>query len=49
MNVEPKCPMDTGKLEGAATLFGMTNRLWWPNQLDLSILHQNSQIRRAHV
>ena len=44
MNVEPKCPMDTGKLEGAATLFGMTNRLWWPNQLDLSILHQNSPL-----
>ncbi len=42
MNVEAKCPMDGGKVDGAAVLFEMTNRLWWPNQLDLSILHQNS-------
>jgi catalase-peroxidase len=39
---EPKCPMDGGRVEGAATLFSMTNRLWWPNQLDLGVLHQNS-------
>jgi len=43
MDEEPKCPMGHGgKVEGNATLFGMTNRLWWPNQLDLSILHQNN-------
>ena len=42
MNVENKCPMSGGKMEGAAVLFEMTNRLWWPNQLDLSVLHQNS-------
>ena len=42
MNVENKCPMSGGKVEGAAVLFEMTNRLWWPNQLDLSVLHQNS-------
>ena len=41
MNDEAKCPMNGGKLDGAAVLFGMTNRLWWPNQLDLSMLHQN--------
>ena len=41
MNVEAKCPMDGGKVDGAAVLFEMTNRLWWPNQLDLSVLHQN--------
>ena len=41
MNVEAKCPMDGGKLDGAAVLFEMTNRLWWPNQLDVSVLHQN--------
>ncbi|UFN51468.1 catalase/peroxidase HPI [Roseomonas sp. OT10] len=29
------------KMEGAAVLFEMTNRTWWPNQLDLSILHAN--------
>ncbi|WP_370643359.1 catalase/peroxidase HPI [Roseomonas cutis] len=28
-------------MEGAAVLFEMTNRTWWPNQLDLSILHAN--------
>jgi len=41
MNVETKCPMDGGRVEGDAVLFSMTNRLWWPNQLDLSALHQN--------
>ena len=37
MNVESKCPMDGGKVDGAAVLFDMTNRLWWPNQLDISV------------
>lgn len=41
MNVEAKCPMHGGKVDGAAVLFEMTNRLWWPNQLDLTVLHQN--------
>lgn len=41
MNAESQCPMHGGKVDGAAVLFDMTNRLWWPNQLDLSILHQN--------
>ncbi|WP_298669695.1 catalase/peroxidase HPI [uncultured Sphingomonas sp.] len=41
MNVEAQCPMNGGKLEGDAVLFEMTNRLWWPNMLDLSVLHQN--------
>ncbi|WP_240229908.1 catalase/peroxidase HPI [Devosia lacusdianchii] len=31
-----KCPVDHG---GAA---GRSNRDWWPNQLDLSVLHQHS-------
>ena len=31
---ESKCPV----AHGAA---GMTNRDWWPNQLDLSVLHVN--------
>jgi catalase-peroxidase len=42
MNVESKCPMDGGKVSGNAVLFSMSNRTWWPNQLDLSVLHQNS-------
>jgi len=33
--------MDGGRVAGKAVLFEMTNRLWWPNQLDLSVLHQN--------
>ena len=41
MNEESKCPMDGGQVDGAAVLFDMTNRLWWPNQLDLTVLHQN--------
>jgi len=41
MNAESQCPVHGGKVEGRAVLFEMTNRLWWPNQLDLSILHQN--------
>lgn len=41
MDAETKCPMDGGRVSGRAVLFGMTNRLWWPNQLDLSVLHQN--------
>jgi catalase-peroxidase len=41
MSDEAKCPMHGGRVEGDAVLFEMTNRLWWPNQLDLSVLHQN--------
>ncbi|NIJ33538.1 catalase/peroxidase HPI [Sphingomonas oligoaromativorans] len=40
MNVEAKCPMGN-TVRGNAVLFEMTNRLWWPNQLDISLLHQN--------
>jgi len=41
MSGEGKCPMHDGHVEGNAVLFEMTNRLWWPKQLDLSVLHQN--------
>ena len=41
MNAEAKCPVDHGKVDGNAVLFEMTNRLWWPRQLDLSVLHHN--------
>ena len=41
MNVESQCPMHGGKMDGNAVLFEMTNRVWWPNQLDISVLHQN--------
>ncbi len=41
MNSESKCPV-TG---GSNTKFGsISNRNWWPNQLNLKILHQNSPV-----
>jgi catalase-peroxidase len=41
MNAETKCPMGHTR---EATVRSMTNQLWWPNRLDLSILHQNSPL-----
>jgi catalase-peroxidase len=39
MTEESKCPV-TGKMSGRGT----SNRDWWPNQLNLRILHQNSPL-----
>ena len=45
MNTESKCPMsaagggDSGRSAGVRRV---SNQLWWPNRLDLSVLHQNS-------
>jgi catalase-peroxidase len=36
MTSESKCPMS------GATLEAMSNRDWWPNQLNISVLHQSS-------
>ena len=33
MESESKCPVSGGT--------GRSNRDWWPNQLDVSVLHQN--------
>ncbi len=41
MNDESKCPV-TGKTKKPAASRGTSNRDWWPNQLNLKILHQNS-------
>ena len=38
-----KCPFMGGKLNHSAG-GGMTNRDWWPNQLKLNILRQNSRL-----
>ena len=41
MSAETKCPV----MEGAhshTTSGALSNRDWWPNQLNLKILHQNS-------
>ncbi len=40
MNAESKCPMGHGT-SISAVVAQMTNELWWPNRLDLSVLHQN--------
>jgi len=41
MNGESKCPV-TGKTHEHAAGKGTSNRDWWPNQLNLKVLHQHS-------
>lgn len=53
---EAKCPFHFGskskskaiaaekKMEGAVGDMAPSNRMWWPNQLDLSVLRQNSNL-----
>jgi catalase-peroxidase len=41
MNVESQCPMQGNSMGGAAVLFEMTNKIWWPSQIDISVLHIN--------
>ena len=41
MSSEGKCPV-TGKTRPQAAGRGTSNRDWWPNQLNLKILHQHS-------
>ena len=41
MSEESRCPV-TGKSPGPTAGGGTRNMDWWPNQLDLGILHQNS-------
>jgi catalase-peroxidase len=38
-----KCPV-TGKMNNPTAGGGTSNRDWWPNQLNLKILHQNSPL-----
>ena len=40
---ESKCPV-MGAAHTRTTLGGMSNREWWPNQLNLKMLHQNSPL-----
>ncbi|MHB8120562.1 MAG: catalase/peroxidase HPI [Desulfuromonadaceae bacterium] len=40
MSEESRCPV-TGRTSTQVTGGGTTNRDWWPNQLNLKILHQN--------
>jgi catalase-peroxidase len=41
MNEDSKCPV-TGGSDKSTAGGGTSNRDWWPNQLNLKILHQNS-------
>ncbi|HMK37295.1 MAG TPA: peroxidase family protein, partial [Desulfomonilaceae bacterium] len=41
MNEDSRCPV-TGGANKQATVGGTSNRDWWPNQLNLKMLHQNS-------
>ena len=43
MTDDSKCPV-TGGAKKQATGRGRSNRDWWPNQLNLKILHQNSHM-----
>ncbi len=43
MSEESKCPV-TGASHAPMTGQGTTNRDWWPNQLNLKILHQHSSL-----
>ena len=43
MASESKCPVTGGGLIQTSVAV-MSNRDWWPNQLNLSVLHQNSPL-----
>ena len=43
MNEDSKCPV-TGGADKPIAGGGMSNRDWWPKQLNLKILHQNSHL-----
>ena len=43
MSSESKCPV-TGKTHAHAAGKGTSNRDWWPNQVNLKVLHQHSAI-----
>jgi len=43
MNEDSKCPV-TGRTFSKVAGGGTSNRDWWPNQLNLKILHQNSPV-----
>ncbi len=43
MNEESKCPV-TGRTSKPIAGGGTSNRDWWPNQLNLKILHQHSHM-----
>src|SRR6516162_5619690 len=43
MTTETKCPVRNGAFQHSLA-GALSNREWWPNQLNLQILHQNSSL-----
>ena len=43
MSSEGKCPV-TGRMDVHAAGRGTSNRDWWPNQVNLKVLHQHSAL-----
>ena len=43
MSSEAKCPVTNGHIKSPAPA-GRSNRDWWPDQLNVAILHQNSSL-----
>ncbi len=43
MNAKSKCPV-TGKTRNSTASAGSSNKDWWPNQLNIKILHQHSHL-----
>ena len=43
MDTESKCPVSGGQ-HGHQTVLARVNRDWWPNQLNVHVLHQNSPL-----
>ena len=39
-----KCPVMNGTIQKQAAGGGTTNKDWWPNQLNLRVLHQHSPL-----
>jgi len=46
MNVETKCPMSwqRERVSRNAIVWQMSNQLWWPNRLNLNVLHQHNEM-----
>ena len=44
MDGEGKCPVVGGREHQRTVMLAMSNDRWWPNQLTLKILHQNSPL-----
>ncbi len=44
MDGDSKCPVGGGRENQRTVMLSMSNQQWWPNQLTLKILHQNSPL-----